>query len=164
MCAGLLLVTNALTAQGPEARPTRLAHSVSLVAGASQWDLSGTGTSLITGVRVDTELRRWLVGEAALGLFRPDELFGQNNTYIIPEVMVQLQIPTRVFRPYLGVGVGTFSGGARGNRLTVAGASGFRISVPQTRVDLKAELRVRGIGESFGAAAAEWMFGGGYRF
>lgn len=119
---------------------------------------------MITGLRVDTEVRRWLVGEAALGFLRPDEQFGQRNTYLIPEVMLQLQIPTRVFRPYFGAGVGTFSGGSRGNRRSVAAATGFRISVPQTRLDLKAELRARGIGESFGAAAAEWTFGGGYRF
>ena len=165
VAAGSLVVANTLAAQGQqEPTPARLTHSVSVVAGVSQWDLSGAGTSPITGLRVDTELRRWLVGEAALGLFRPDEQFSQNNTYIIPEVMVQLQIPTRVFRPYIGVGTGTFSGGGRGNSLTVAGATGFRISVPNTRVDVKAELRARAIEQSLSASAAEWTFGGGYRF
>ena len=47
----------------------------------------------------------------------------------------------------------------------VASASGgLRFAIPDSRVELRTELRVRGIGESFSGAAAEWTIGGAYRF
>lgn len=152
-----------LTAQQRDDTPKRRS-SAAIMLGVSQFDLSGTGTSPIASGRIDTELLRWLVAEGSLGLFRPDEQFGQQNSYAVPEAQLQIQLPLRVMRPYLGIGAGSFIGGGRGTRLTVSGAAGLRIALPSQPLDLRGELRVRGIGASFGGAAAEWTGGVAYRW
>lgn len=171
-CVALVLSTSlVLHARGAAAQgatppaPPRPRYAAGVVAGASQFDLSGTGTTALVGARVEAELRRWLVAEGALGLSRPAEQLGPRSTYTIPEAQLQLQLPGRAFRPYLGAGVGYVVGGhgleARG---TVSGAGGLRVAVPGTRVDARGELRVRGVGRSFTGSTAEWTLGTGYRF
>lgn len=167
--ASLLTAAAALTtitsAQAATEQVPSLRYAIGLVGGISQFDLSGTGTTGVVAVRADFNARSWFVVEGGLSLFRPQEQFGKQLSYAIPEVQIQLQLPTRGVRPYLGVGVGSIlaSGGPGAQRM-VSGAGGLRIAVPDTRVDLRAELRVRGIGESFTGSIAEWTFGGGYRF
>ena len=138
---------------------------VALVGGLSQFDLSGTGTTGVLGLRGELRAKRWLVLQAGLTAFRPQEQFGEKVTYAIPEVQVQLQVPSRSVRPYLGLGVGAMlAGGNRDAQRAVSGAGGVRISIPNSRLDVRAELRVRGIGESFTGGMAEWTLGSGYRF
>lgn len=149
----------------PSRMVQRAQRSVALVGGISQFDLSGTGTTGVLGLRGEVHAKRWLVLEAGLTAFRPQEQSGKTATYAIPEVQVQLQVPSRGVRPYLGLGVGSLlSTGDRDAQRTVSGAGGVRIAIPESRFDVRAELRVRGIGESFTGSMAEWTLGSGYRF
>jgi hypothetical protein len=155
-------------AQQPGAAPTvreRPRHAAALVAGVSQFDLSGTGTAGIVGARLEAEVRRWLVAEGALGFFRPEEQFGGRSRYIIPEGHLQVQFPGRAVRPYVGAGGGyVFASGGRRSRGTASGAAGLRLGLPGAPIDARGELRVRGIGRSFSGSTAEWTLGLAYRF
>ncbi len=166
LAAGLAAAAGAAAAQPPSApAPAPWRYGASLVAGVSQYDLSGTGTTAVLGMRLDAELRRWLVAEAALGFFRPEEQVGERTRYTLPEAQLQVQWPGRVVRPYLGAGGGyLLADGARGGRGTASAAGGARIALPGPRFDARGELRVRGVGSGFSGAAAEWVVGLGYRF
>lgn len=141
--------------------------TISLIAGASQFDLSGTGTTALIGARADMDLNRWLVGEAGFSAMRPLEQSGQRTTYILPEVQIQAQLPLGAVRPYIGVGPGFAfvqrSGGSETTG-TVAAAGGLRMLLPGISTALRAELRVRGVGSSFSGSMAEWTLGVGRRF
>ena len=56
-------------------------RAIGVVVGLTQFDLSGTGNTLLVGARAETELQPWLIGEAALGVFRPEEQFLARATY-----------------------------------------------------------------------------------
>lgn len=172
ICAAISLVAQAFTAlaftshAGYAQTPTMVPrNSISIVAGASQFDLSGTGTAPILGVRYDRVVARWLVTQGSLAMMRPKEQLGQRNQYVIPEFQVQAQLPRETVRPYLGVGTGFFLGnnGSR-TRATFTTALGTRVRVPERPIDVVLELRVRGVGESFSGSAAEWTAGLAYRF
>ena len=164
LCVAMASVTQALSAQLASG-VQRAERSVALVGGVSQFDLSGTGTTGVIGLRGELSAKRWCVLEAGLMAFRPNEQFGEQLTYVIPEVQVQVQVPSRIVRPYLGLGVGSLiASGDRDARRAVSAAGGVRIQIPETRLDVRAELRVRGIGEFFSGAIAEWTLGSGYQF
>lgn len=170
----LLLVLGSSVALAPRAAlaqdavaelPLRHRYAAGLVAGASQFDLSGTGTAGIIGARLEAEAQRWLVAEAALGFFRPEEQFGDRARYTVPEAQLQVQVPLRMLRPYVGAGGGwVLASGGRGTRGTASGAAGVRLGAPRTRLDARGELRVRGIGRGFSGSTAEWTLGAAYRF
>ena len=166
LACGLALATRPASAQSatqPAVRNSRFAAG--LVAGVSQFDLSGTGTTVLVGARFDAELQRWLVAEAAVGYFQPDEQLTFGSSYTIPEVQLQVQYPGHVVRPYLGVGGGyVFASDGRQKQGTGSGAVGLRIGPPTARFDGLTELRVRGIGTSFSGSTAEWTFGVVHRF
>lgn len=149
------------TANAPFGRPR---HAAAILVGASQFDMSGTGTAAFASARIEREVQRWLVAEGALGLFRPREQFGRQDTYAIPEAQLQLQLPLGVVRPYLGAGAGYLLGGDRTGRGSASGSAGLRATIPGTALDARGELRVRGVGRNFGAAMAEWTLGAGWRF
>ena len=141
--------------------------NLTAVAGMSQWDLSGTGSSLLLGVRADMQLGLpWLLGEASIATMRPNEQSGA-RTYVIPEAQLQIQKPGR-FAPYLGGGVGSFRrvAGEPGpsGRITMSAAAGFRLWGVMPGAVLRGELRLRGIGSEFTASAAEWTGGIGWSF
>lgn len=136
--------------------------TISLIAGVSQFDLSGTGMAPIVGARADMEINRWFVGEVGFTAMRPLEQFGQRATYILPELQLQAQLPLSVVRPYLGLGAGASF--AQETERTVAVAGGARVLLPGTSTALRAELRVRGIRGDFSGSMAEWTLGVGRRF
>jgi hypothetical protein len=143
--------------------------TLTAAAGVSQWDLSGTGSSVLLAVRADRPLGPlWLLGEGSLSTFRTDEQ-GGSVSYIVPEVQLQLQVP-RAIAPYLGFGAGAFrrDGADAANVdqsvLTTSGAVGIRLWGLIPRAVLRAELRVRGVGEHFTGSAAEWTGGVGWSF
>jgi hypothetical protein len=152
----------------PRSPMNRPQHAtLTLVAGLSQWDLSGTGNSVIFAGRVDYPVGPpWLLGEGSLAGFHADEQ-GGGNTYVIPEVQLQIQVP-RALAPYLGVGAGAFvrGSGTGGDRssLTTSAAVGIRLWEIVPRAVLRAELRIRGIGSEFTGSAAEWTGGIGWSF
>ena len=156
-----LVAIPASSARAQQAQPLR--YAAGLVAGATQFDLSGTGTTAIVGARIEDVLNRWFVAEGAFGFFSPTEQFGSRRWYGIPEAQMQLQFPLGAVRPYLGVGGGWVTS-SRGTRGTASGSGGLRAQLPGTNLDARAELRVRGIGRSFGAATAEWTLGLSHRF
>ena len=51
----------------------RAERSVALVGGVTQFDLSGTGTTGVIGLRSELSAKRWLFLEAGLMTFRPNE-------------------------------------------------------------------------------------------
>lgn len=165
VAAVALVVGSAADAQGRFVGPRHA--TVTAVGGVTQWDLSGTGSSIILGARLDRQLgASWLLGEASLTTFRPEEQRG-SSTYLIPEVQLQLQVP-RAIAPYIGAGVGSFTrvtgGPGRQSELTASGAVGVRLWGLIPRAVLRGELRVRGIGERFTGSAAEWTGGIGWSF
>lgn len=167
LATGLALSAGAVAAQttGEQAPAPRPRYAAALVAGVSQFDLSGTGTTGLLGARLEVEVLRWLVAEGALGVFQPREQFGGRAVYTVPEAQLQVQFPGRRARPYLGAGGGyVVASGGRGTRGTASGSVGLRFALPIAPVDARAELRVRGIGKSFGGSTPEWTLGIGYRF
>lgn len=179
--ATLLVVVPAVAgAQGEMPRPRA---AVGVVGGAAQFDLSGTGTTAFGGLRADYQLARFLIAEGAVGVLRPAEQYRQRFTYVIPEAQLQVQLPVGRVRPYLGVGGGALIAANRpavyrnvtppsestpgseeviryGSKVnaTLSGAVGSRFNV-SPRLDLRGELRVRGVGAKFGGALAEWTVG-----
>ena len=144
-----------------------LSRTLSVSAGASQFDLSGTGTSAMAAVRIASPVTRLLIIEAGASLARPAQQFGDTTTLIIPEIAAQLQIPGR-FAPFVGIGAGaaidarpSAVGGTR-TSATFSGAVGARYGI-SSRLGGIGELRVRGIGENFGGSTAEWTLGGYWR-
>jgi hypothetical protein len=134
-------------------------------AGAAQYDLSGTGTTHLLALRLEGELTRWLILEGGVGTMRPAEQFGQRIRYWSYEGQLQAQWPLGRVRPYLGVGGGVWDGNdGLVPKGTTSGALGARITPGTDRLDLRAELRVRGIGSNFAGSVAEWTTGIAYRF
>jgi hypothetical protein len=166
LLAALLAVSvpAASRAQSVESRP-----SVSLNAGAFQFDLSGTGTAPMLALRGDMPLSRHFLAEGSISAARPTQQFGA-TTFIAPEAQVQAQLPLAGGRvaPYLGAGAGLAidvrNKGYIGDRsiLTVSGATGLRYWLTD-QLGLRGELRVRGIGTRFEGSAAEWTLGTSWR-
>jgi len=160
-----VLAAGPARAQAPMGRPQHA--TLNLAAGLSVWDLSGTGNSVIFAARIDRPLGpQWLVGEGSLSTFRTDEQSG-SNTYLIPEVQLQVQVP-RAVAPYIGGGLGAFSRVAgdvsRPTQLTTSAAAGVRLWGVIPRGVIRAELRLRGIGRKFTGSAFETTGGFGWSF
>jgi hypothetical protein len=162
------LVLGAIPAAQAQARMMRPQHAtLNLAAGVSVWDLSGTGNSIIFAARVDRPLGAlWLLGEGSLATFATKEQSG-SNTYLIPEVQLQLQVP-RTVAPYIGAGLGAFSRVASDvpdvTSLTTSAAVGVRLWGIIPRGVIRAEFRLRGIGREFTGSAFETTGGIGWSF
>lgn len=153
--------------------PVRRA-TITVAAGLSQWDLSGTGNSLVVAVRADKSFGpSWLLGEASVTTFRPLE-GSETSTYMIPEVQLQVQAPGRI-APYLGAGGGAVyrirqdedrvdNNGNDRSDLTLSAAGGVRVWGLIPSALLRLELRVRGVGATFSGSTAEWTGGIGWAF
>jgi hypothetical protein len=121
----------------------------------------------IVAVRAEHPLARPLLVEGGIAFARPNQQFGARTTLLIPEVQLHLQLPRRV-APYLGAGGGLltdFRGADRGGnitRITFSASGGVR-AVLTRHVGVRAELRIRGIGTSFGGGTADWTLGGSWR-
>ena len=166
---GLLLAANgsgALAQVPRQSACVECRNGVGFVSGVSQFDLSGTGTTTIVGIRFDRSIRRWLIAEGALSFINPREQSFERSTYAIPELQLQAQwAAPRFLRPYVGVGGGWLIGTeGQGRRGTASTAVGLRYVGQASPFGARAELRVRGVGQLFGSSAAEWTLGGTYRF
>ncbi len=167
LVAALLQLSLASAHAQPNAYMRPRHATLTLAAGHSTWDLSGTGTSILLAARADRPLGvLWLLGEGSLATFRAEEQSG-DNTYIIPEIQLQVQIP-RAVAPYLGVGAGAIRrvagpAGRRGD-LTTTAAAGLRLWGVMPRGVLRAEFRIRGIGQEFTGSAFEITGGIGWSF
>ena len=137
--------------------------SVTLVGGAVQYDLSGTGTTPFIAARVEVvpASARFVVAEAGLEFVSYEPQFGERRHHWIPEAMVQLQVPAESFRPYLGVGIGySYASTDSAPTLAVAGGTRLRLTADW---GLRAELRVRSI-DPWTGSTADWGFGISRRF
>jgi hypothetical protein len=129
-----------------------------VVGGAAQYDLSGTGTVPFGGLRVDVvpERARYLVLEAGIHTLRYETQAADFHRLWFPEGSVQLQLPGRVARPYLGLGAGhTF--GSEGSAPTLSASVGSRFRVAGSW-SLRTELRVRSVDPWVGTTA-DWGLG-----
>jgi hypothetical protein len=73
----------AFTLRPSDATAQSLATSspaISVSAGASQFDLSGTGTAPMVAIRADFPLGRFVLIEGGVGLASPDQQFGARTT------------------------------------------------------------------------------------
>jgi hypothetical protein len=154
--------------------------AVSLSAGAFQYDLAGTGTSSMLAARAELPLSRIFLLEGGVVYARPTQQFGPatstscpgctTTAFFVPELQLQVQAPLGGGRvaPYLGLGGGgafdlrgaTYGGSY--NTYTASAATGVRTWLSDN-FGLRGELRVRGIGRSFGGSAAEWTLGMAWR-
>lgn len=142
--------------------------AISLSAGVSQFDLSGTGTTSIVALRGEYPLIPALLIEGGVTIARPQQAFGDRGTLLMPELQLQLQLPRRV-APFLGLGTGFAHDGAiarfggDANRITFSGAAGLRAAITH-EVGIRTELRIREFGTGFNGTTADWTLGVAWRF
>jgi len=168
--AALLAIGTPLAAHA-QAHTLTNRPAFSLSAGAFQYDLSGTGTSAMFAPRIELPLSRVFLAEGGATVARPEQQFGATTTYLIAELQLQAQAPLAAGRvaPYLGLGGGIAQDrrpsqyGGLQSTYTASAATGVRYWLTD-RVGLRGELRVRGIGTTFGGSSAEWTLGVARRF
>lgn len=139
--------------------------AVVLMAGAFQYDLSGTGTVPFVGLRLDLPMSDYVYAEPSFGYAKYTSQGGDTVPHLTTEVQVQGSMPFGRFRPYLGAGAGGFfdlrkqRGGTELVRPTFSGAAGVRVDLRRWGLGTRAELRVRGVGKSFSGTVSEWGLG-----
>ena len=148
-------------------------HEISIAAGASQFDASGTGTAPLAAIRLSGPIASsWLLGDLSLSYASLDEQFSTVNTRTgVAEGQVQAQWPAIHFRPYIGIGGGWLhyfnnDAGRGATARTASGSVGLRVAASSTLV-LRGEMRLRtwDSGNSgFHNNAAEFTAGVGFAF
>lgn len=137
---------------------------VSLMGGASWYDLDARGSGAMAGVRVDLPVTPALRLEPGLGYLGYREESGERVHQLLPEFQLQLQLVRERFRPYVGGGLGaSWERGPDGalSELTVAGGAGLRVLLtPDWR--LSGEARFRGVGP-WGGSMTDVVIGVGRR-
>jgi hypothetical protein len=144
--------------------------SVSLSAGALQYDLVGTGTAPVLAARGELPLTHYFLVEGGLSAARPEQRLRGMTTLLAPEAQLQAQLPLAGpwVAPYVGAGVGaaidrrTGVVGGTQRDLTLSAATGVRYWLSEDR-GLRAELRLRRLGADYGGTAAEWTLGSSWR-
>jgi hypothetical protein len=140
-------------------------RALAVVGGAWEYDLSGTGTSVFGGLRLELPVRRFLVIEPGLTYAHYSSQFDQGVSYLLPEVQAQIQVPGRWVQPFLGGGVGlsyAWADGGSATDLSLSGSAGLRVRLAELW-SARAELRVRSI-DPFHKTIAEWTVGIARRF
>ena len=146
-----LVVASSATAQlRPRAEPQENESrrtAISVLAGPSPYDLNGTGTGFAAALRVDVPVGRVLIVEPGIGFFRyrPGTSSG-SISYLLPEVSLQLQAPSKGLRPYIGGGAGfsEFLSGRGSTFATLHATAGLRLDVGPDWGG-RAEVRLRSI-------------------
>jgi len=139
--------------------------SLTLSAGAFQYDRAGPGTAPVLAARGELPLSRVFLVEGGLAAARPEARRAGLTSLVVPEA----QLATGPWiAPYIGAGLGATLGRpanptARTEReLTLSAATGVRYWISEDR-GLRAELRVRRVGPELGGTAAEWTLGSSWR-
>ncbi len=129
---------------------------VSVVAGPSVYDLSGTGTTYaINAGLAFRPLDRILVVEPSFGFLRYTTQGDIKATLLMPELSLQAEARLGPVRPYLGGGAGQVrasGGGFREWDTSLHGLAGVRAELG-AGWGARAELRVRAIGPTGGTTA-----------
>lgn len=138
--------------------------AVALIGGAFRYDLDGIGTEPFVALRLDLPMATWLYLEPSFGYVTYTSRGGSHIRHLTAEVQVQGSMPFGRWHPYLGGGAGGFfdlrkqRAGADFVQPTVSGSGGVRFTLPRG-LGVRAELRVRGMGEHFAGSATEWSGG-----
>ena len=150
----------ALVASSSTVGQGRSPWSLSLLAGASSYDLSGTGTTFAAAGHVAWQWKPALVLEPGVTYFHY-----RYATILFPEVSLQAMVPRGPVRPYFGVGAGQtiVVDGGGGRHLSLHTTLGLRVPVVRDTWGIRGELRVRSP-QQWGAVTADWMFGLTRRF
>lgn len=167
--SAILPLSHQLSAQNTEEAVSAFAPrpAISISAGFSQFDLSGTGTMGIVAARGELAILPALLLEGGVTLARPEQFFGR-TTLLMPELQLQLQLPRRL-APYFGIGTGFASGmageqlGGTDSEVTFTGSAGLRAAITR-QVGLRMELRIREFGTGFYSTTADWTLGAAWRF
>jgi hypothetical protein len=148
---GVCTLVVACTSAGHAAAQDRM--RLSLSAGVSEFDLSGTGDSFTASGRVDFPVRPSIRLEGGIGAIFPAQQFGDTTTVLLPEAQIQLELDRRI-APYVGVGAGLAAdfrdevdGGTRVDP-TFNAAVGVRFQLVDA-LGLRAEGRLRYHGTGF---------------
>ena len=160
---GLLTVVLALIAPAATSAQEDRPVTLSIAAGPSIYDLSGTGTSLAVAGQGAWELLPALVIELGLTFFSYEAQFADRVSYLFPEISIQAQLPRGAVRPFLGVGGGGgFVVSGEGETAgTLHAVGGVRVQL-DPRWSLRGELRVRSVDPWVGNTA-DIMLGVGRR-
>ena len=135
--------------------------SLSLGAGTALFDLSGTGWAPMVAMRGALPLGSFFAVDGGVVAAWPAQQFMSFNTLLVPEVGMEFHLPTRV-AAYLGADVGRALNFRRdladAQDISYSGAFGTRFWMTERR-GLVAEFRLRGIGQRFTGAEAEYTLG-----
>jgi len=135
--------------------------SLSLAAGASFFDLYGTGVAPMAAVRSDLPLGSLFALDGGFVAAWPVEQFKSLHTMLIPEVGMELHLPARV-APYLAADIGRAFAFRRslldGSDISYSAGLGTRVWMSERR-GLVAEYRLRGMGQRFTGAEGELTLG-----
>ena len=143
------------------AQETAARNTISATAGALNFDLSGTGTTVGVAVRGTRALTPHVALETGVLFARPDLQGGGRATLFAPEVHLQYHWRTGMFAPYAGGGIGfghQSRDGSSVTNLALSAAGGMRAYITP-RVALLGEFRLRGLQRDFAATTAEIMGG-----
>jgi hypothetical protein len=121
--------------------------SVAVVAGGSEYDLSGTGWGGFVAGRVGVPWAGPLVVEPGLEVFSYESQSDVRHTLLLPEVQLQVARREGRMRPYGGVGGGVmvdFSDSGTHGDWTLSASGGVRFALTEA-MDLIGELRLRSL-------------------
>jgi hypothetical protein len=139
-------------------------EGVEVAVGLMDFDLSGTGQTLSIDMRGAKALNRRLALEFGVTVARPQQQFGGSSLFV-PEAQLTYSWKFGRVRPFVRGGGGLAHESKLGFearwRPSLSGGGGARIQLTD-RLHAIGEMRLRGIGRSFGGSTAEWLGGIGW--
>lgn len=157
----LVLIVGLFFFVGSPSTAAGQSSGVTVLAGASEYDLSGVGNTWFSGARFDIRPIRFLVFEAGVHYFHYTPQLGDDRArYLIPEAQVQFEPLRGHFRPYLGAGAGAawlIWSGDNSLDPAISAALGVRVDLGP-RWGLLAEGRLWSI-DPWGSSVAELGLG-----
>ena len=136
-------------------------NTITASAGALNFDLSGTGTTLGVAVRGTRALTPHLALETGVLVARPQLQGGGRANLFAPEAHLQYHWRAGRISPYAGGGIGfghQTRSGSNVTNLTLSAAGGARAYVTD-RMAVLGEFRIRGLEHDFVGSTAEIMAG-----
>jgi hypothetical protein len=129
-------------------------RTLAFVGGAFYSDLGDPQWAPLGGGRLEVPLTPALLMEVGLGYARYRARAGGTAHHFLPDLLLQVQLPRQVYRPYVGAGLGTsWERRPEENvtQLSLVGAGGMRVVVSD-RWSLLGEVRARAIGPWLGSS------------
>lgn len=131
---------------------------VTVSAGATVFDHSGSGTTGIYTLRGDWPLYPAILLEGGVGYARRNGAGGVGNVFL-PDLQAQLQGTSGPFSPYVGLGAGLAiesrtNGSGSGVWFSPSFSAGLRVALTQG-AGLRFEARLHGVGADFAGLYSE---------